>query len=174
MKEKVLEKKSLNKSNDKVVNQKNRRKKLLIVLLLFLFALSAIIIGITLLEKQQYKINKNPKVNIVYIEKLIYESNVCNEDWLKNVNQISRVLKEEADELKNIEITNKDYKERIENFSILHKELANNLEALAQYIKTTNQDNLVLSNLDSDILVKNVQLTYENYKNYYNNEIVVK
>jgi|GEM_PF-3144906 len=161
---------NIKKWNELSNEEKKKRKRKILILLILIICIF-LFVGLRYFSTDGYRLSKNSKANIVYVEKLIYTGNICNQEWIDEVKILINILNNDAKDIKGIESKNNEYLQKLNNFSALHKELAKALEELIIYIDNENKENLSISNLDNIILVNNVKNTYQNYKKYYNNEI---
>ena len=118
----------------------------LIILLLLLHACT---------KTKKYDLNKEPKINMVLINKVITNSNVCDENWIREVETLIKKLDKETTEMKKID------NDKIEDFIILQNEVKRNLQELVDYIKTNET-------MNKEVLVDNIKTSYIAYKDYYN------
>lgn len=162
--------KSMKKNEDlrmkkKLTNEeeKEKRKKilcLLLIVIIFLF----IIWFFFLRSTKDYNINREAKVNIIKIDRVITSSNVCDEKWISDVKKLIKKLDKESIYLSKLKTDDKSYKKKIKEFISLQEQLEENLDDIIKYLDDYDY-------LDNKILVSNLKHTYQNYKQYYENNI---
>ena len=134
-----------------------------------LIILGVLIIIIILLllhacNNNKYNINKNPRVNMVTINKIIATSDVCDESWLEQTNKLINTLEKETKDIKDIKSNDSKYKEKLADFATLQNELKNQLQELVTYIESNET-------MNKETLVDNIDFSYKAYKDYYQKEL---
>lgn len=133
-------------------HDKSKRKKFIIILVILLSLTTTLIYFI---NRNQFNINRNPRVNMVLIQRYIYSSDVCDEDWVEGVTNLINTLEYEADHLTDFN-----------NFRMLQLNIARNFQDIIDYLIAYNRT------IAPEVLVDNIRFSYMAYRNYFFDNIV--
>ncbi len=149
----------------KDTDDEDKRKKriLLLILLLFLILLAAL--AFLWFKQHDYDINKNPKANMITINKLITNSDTCDKKWVEEAKALIEKLNNESEKIKKMNSKDESYKEALRNFATLQKEVASSLNRIIDYLDSRKT-------LDNPALVDDLENIYAAYRKYYNANIV--
>ena len=121
-----------------------------------IWAVFALLIVILLLvvccSKTGFDIERSPRLNMVQIERLLYTSNVCDEQWKEDVEILIARLTNEAEELERLGHN---------NFRMLQLEVARRFQELIDYLRENE------TQYPPEILVENIRFVYEGYRTYF-------
>lgn len=159
----------MDKTNNNNENKKKKRAGILLLLLLFIIL--CILIFNIFNSSKKYNVKKNPLVNMITIENLIYNSSICDEKWLAEVADMITLLEDESLTIRHINSNDSDYKKKLDNLSYLQSDVSKNLKNLYDYITNNNITSLDNTN---NVLISNVNTSYNAYKDYYKSNILEK
>lgn len=144
-------------------NQKKDTAKYIKLIIMILILVVIILFFIKMCKKDEYSLEKNPKLNMITLNEILETSHVCNDDWKNRVNKLKSQLDEDNKVIDSMEVSS-DRKKELQVFIMLQKEVANALDNMLLYLEENEY-------LDKIELVDNLRVTYNSYKTYYDNTI---
>jgi hypothetical protein len=148
----------------KQVDVRNVRWRKRALLVLFLIIFIGLVVWLLWQKPREYDLNVEPKANMVLINKVLTESTICDEQWISEVEKLSKKLDQEVEKIEGMKMDDPGYNEILSEFAILQAEVSHSLQELLGHVNSDQK-------IENQTLIDNLNYTYLAYKNHYQTKV---